>query len=56
MTLTELSTAGLDLVVFLTSLINLHGAIGYADPEVAIVLYIISKLLPRFQELSGAEI
>lgn len=56
MTLTELSTAGLDLVVFLTSLINFHGAIGYADPEVAIVLYIISKLLPRFQELSGAEI
>lgn len=56
MTLTELSTAGLDLVVFLTSLINFHGAIGYADPEVAIVLYIISKLLPRFQELSGTEI
>lgn len=56
MTLAELSTAGLDLVVFLTSLINFHGAIGYAEPEVAIVLYIISKLLPRFEELSGPEI
>lgn len=56
MTLAELSTAGLDLVVFLTSLINFHGAIGYADPEVAVVLYIISKLLPRFQELSNSEI
>lgn len=54
MTLADLSTAGLDLVVFLTSLINFHGALGYADPEIAIVLYIISKLLPRFQELSDA--
>jgi hypothetical protein len=56
MTLAELSTAGLDLVVFLTSLINFHGAIGYADQDVAILLYIISKLLPRFQELPDCEI
>lgn len=56
MTLTELSTAGLDLVVFLTSLINFQGAIGYAEPEVAIILYIISKLLPRFEELSDTQI
>lgn len=56
MTLAELSAAGLDLVVFLTSLINFHGAIGYADPEVAIILYIISKLMPRFQDLSNSQL
>lgn len=51
MTVAHITSVGLDLVVFLTSLMNFQGAIGYADPEVAVVLYIISKLLPRFQEL-----
>jgi hypothetical protein len=54
MTVAHLTSVGLDLVVFLTSLMNFQGAIGYADPEVVVVLYIISKLLPRFQELTDA--
>lgn len=54
MTVAHLTSVCLDLVVFLTSLMNFQGAIGYADPEVVVVLYIISKLLPRFQELTDA--
>lgn len=53
MTVAHLTSVGLDLIVFLTSLLNFQGAIGYADPEVAIALYIVSKLLPRFQELAN---
>lgn len=52
MTLAELSQAGLTLVVFLNNLWCVSVYLRYAHVEVAILFYIISKLLPRFSELS----
>lgn len=52
MTLTEISFVGLTLVVFLNNLIHLRIYLRYAQPEVAALFYIVSKLLPRFRELS----
>lgn len=52
MTLAELSYVALTLVVFLNNLIHLRIYLRYAYPEVAILFYIVSKLLPRFRELS----
>lgn len=52
MTVAHLTSVGLDLVVFLNTLVNFQGALGYADPELPIILYIIFKLVPRFQDLS----
>lgn len=52
MTLSEVTFVGLLLVVFLNNLIHLRLYLRYAQPEIAVIFYIISKLLPRFQELS----
>lgn len=52
MTLAEISQVGLTLVVFLNNLWCLQIYLRHALPEVAILFYIISKLLPRFSELS----
>lgn len=52
MTLSELSWLAVTLVVFLNNLMNLRLYFRLAHPELAIALYIVSKLLPRFRELS----
>lgn len=52
MTLSELSWLAVTLVVFLNNLMNLRIYFRLAYPEVSIVFYILSKLLPRFRELS----
>lgn len=54
MTLSELSWLAVTLVVFVNNLMNLGLYFRLAHPELAIVLYIVSKLLPRFRELSDA--
>lgn len=52
MTLSELSHVGTTLVVFLNNLWCLQIYLRHAHIEVAVFFYIISKLLPRFVELS----
>lgn len=52
MTLEEIAYVGLTLVVFLNNLVHLRIYLRYAYPEVAVLFYIVSKLLPRFRELS----
>lgn len=52
MTLAEISFVGLALIVFLNNLVHLRIYLRYAHPEVAVLFYIVSKLLPRFRELS----
>lgn len=53
MTVTHLTSVILHLVVFLSTLMKFQSTIGHADPRVAVVFYIFSKLLPRFEELSN---
>lgn len=52
MTLSELAWLAVTLVVFLNNLMTLGLYFRLAHPELATVLYIVSKLLPRFRELS----
>lgn len=53
MTLAEIAYVWLTLVVFLNNLVHLRIYLRYAHPEVAVIFYIVSKLLPRFRELSA---
>lgn len=52
MTLAELAYVGMTLVVFLINLLHLRIYLRICSPEVAALFYIVSKLLPRFRELS----
>lgn len=40
----------IQLVVFLTTLVNFHSALGHVEPFVLIGLYILSKVLGRSPE------
>jgi ABC-type uncharacterized transport system permease subunit len=40
----------IQLVVFLTTLVNFHSALGHVEPIVLVALYILSKVLGRSPE------
>ncbi|KAI2610740.1 uncharacterized protein GGS25DRAFT_479585 [Hypoxylon fragiforme] len=47
MSISNVGSIVLHLVVFLTTLVNFHSALSHAEPVLLISIYIISKLVTR---------
>jgi hypothetical protein len=47
MSLSDIGSIVIHLVVFLTTLVNFHSAFAHVEPMILIGLYIVSKVLAR---------